>query len=454
MHFGLEQYVPWVLYAGAAVAFLLSLFWRPQIGLYFLVPLLPLQTIRYRIMDLPLGNKLIDILLLGVILGAVFKGGWRMEKTPMNKLLLLFGIFCYIQLWRGAFYLNLEMPLSLGDPRFSNWKNYMVMFIIFAVAVNVIKDVKQIKIIVFLMCLSVLAVDKGFYGTMSDRDLSHFSYEVRDGGPLGYAGVNGVATFEAEFMLFLLGMNALQKRKSLKVAMWSLAAFSGYCLLFSFSREAYAGILVGLLFLGLVKQRWVLVALALFFFSWQTIVPTAVQERVLMTYDKDDQQLDTSAQDRVALWNDAMDLFHQNPVFGGGFDTYRLQHRVSIYTDTHNYFLKVLVETGVVGLMLFLYILAKASRLGLKLYRSAQDPFLQAIGLGFALMMACVFVVNFFGDRWLYVEVNGFLWVLLACVVRGQMIENQRAAATQTAGAAELPAGDQQLVHVEESVFA
>jgi hypothetical protein len=40
-------------------------------------------------------------------------------------------------------------------------------------------------------------------------------------------------------------------------------------------------------------------------------------------------------------------------------------------------------------------------------------------------LMACVFVVNLFGDRWLYVEVNGFLWIMLACVVRGQMIESE-----------------------------
>ena len=426
MHFGLEQYVPWALYIGAVVAFLLSLFWRPQAGLYFLIPLLPLQTMRYRILDLPLGNKLIDILLLGVVLGAVFKGGFHFAKTPMNKLLIVFGIFCYIQLWRGAFFLNSELPLSISDPRFSNWKNYMVMFIIFAVVVSVIKDVKQIKIIVVLMCLSVLAVDKGFYSTMSDRDLSHFSYDVRDGGVLGYAGVNGVATFEAEFMLFLLGLSALQKRKSLKLAMWALVAFSGYCLLFSFSREAYAGILVGLFFLGLVKQRWILLALFVFLMTWQSLVPVAVQERVLMTYDKGEQQLDTSAQDRVVLWDDAMNLFHQNPALGAGFDTYEWQHRVGIYTDTHNYFLKVLVETGVLGLMLFLFILAKMTRLGVKLFRSAQDPFLRSIGLGFALLMVCVFVVNFFGDRWLYVEVNGFLWVMLACVVRGQMIEIQR----------------------------
>ncbi|MGZ4874766.1 MAG: O-antigen ligase family protein, partial [Candidatus Angelobacter sp.] len=335
MHFGLEQYVPLALYIGAIAAFLLSLFWRPQAGLYFLIPLLPLQTIRYRILDFPLGNKLIDMLLLGVVLGAVFKGGFRFAKTPMNKLLILFGIFCYVQLWRGAFFLNSEMPLSISDPRFSNWKNYMVMFVIFAVVVSVIKDVKQIKIIVVLMCLSVLAVNKGYYGTMSDRDLSHFSYDVRDGGALGYAGVNGVATFEAEFMLFLLGLSALQARKSIKLAFWALFAFSGYCLLFSYSREAYVGVLVGLLFLGLVRQRWVLLALAVFLLSWQSFVPTSVQERILMTYDKNEQQLDTSAQDRVVLWDDAMNLFHQNPALGAGFDTYEWQHRVGIYTDTH-----------------------------------------------------------------------------------------------------------------------
>ena len=120
-----------------------------------------------------------------------------------------------------------------------------------------------------------------------------------------------------------------------------------------------------------------------------------------------------------------MNLFEQNPVVGIGFDTYEWLHRVTIYTDTHNYFLKVMVETGVVGLLFFLWVLARMSRIGIGLFRSAKDPFLKSVGLGFTLMMACVFVVNFFGDRWLYVEVNGLLWVALACAVRGQIIVNE-----------------------------
>ena len=94
MHFGLEQYVPLALYIGAVVAFVLSLFWKPQAGLYFLIPLLPLQTIRYRILDFPLGNKLIDMLLLAVVVGSIFEGGFRFAKTTLNKLLIIFGVFC------------------------------------------------------------------------------------------------------------------------------------------------------------------------------------------------------------------------------------------------------------------------------------------------------------------------------------------------------------------------
>lgn len=450
MHLGLEPYVAMVLYLSAIIAFGLSVFWKPQTGLYFLIPLLPLQTVRDRLIDLPLGNKLVDILLLGVVLGAMAKGGFKFVQTPLNRLLLVYGVFCYIQLWRGSFFLNSALPLDIGDPRFSDWKNYMVLFILFAIVASTIKDVKQIKIVVLLMCVAVFLVDKGFYGTMSGRDLSHFSYEVRDGGPLGYAGVNGVATFEAELMLFVMGLAAYLK-KSWKLAAWGLVVFSGYCLLFSFSREAYAGILVGAFLLGLMKQRWLLLALLVFLMSWQAVVPTSVQERILMTYDTNEQALDTSAQDRVTIWNDAMNLFQQNPAVGIGFNTYKYLHRVTIYTDTHNYFLKVMVETGVAGLLFFLWLLMKMSWMGFRLFRTAEDPFLKSLGLAFCVVMACVFVVNFFGDRWLYLSVNGYLWVMMACVARAQIIVDQGAALKATES---LPASSEEELIDEEPVYA
>ena len=38
---------PLIIYFGAILGFFLSIMRRPQVGLYFLIPLLPLQTTRY-----------------------------------------------------------------------------------------------------------------------------------------------------------------------------------------------------------------------------------------------------------------------------------------------------------------------------------------------------------------------------------------------------------------------
>jgi len=68
IHFGLESVSGYVLYVTGILAFLLSIFWRPIVGIYYLVPLIPLQTGRYALNSFPLGQSVVDITLLGVIL--------------------------------------------------------------------------------------------------------------------------------------------------------------------------------------------------------------------------------------------------------------------------------------------------------------------------------------------------------------------------------------------------
>jgi hypothetical protein len=57
------------------------------------------------------------------------------------------------------------------------------------------------KILLVLMMVSVLRANTGFYHTVSERDFSHFDYGLRYAGALGYAGENGLAAFEAQFVL-------------------------------------------------------------------------------------------------------------------------------------------------------------------------------------------------------------------------------------------------------------
>jgi putative inorganic carbon (HCO3(-)) transporter len=422
---GLDANLGLILYIGGIIAFLLSVLWRPQAGLYYLVPLLPMQTVRYRMLGLPLGQHFVDILLLGVVIGLLLHQNARLiPRTPLNKLLALLAVFYYISLWRGWFFLGGDSPLSFADPRFSDWKNYMVMPILCLLVVATIKDVKQMKILVLLMVLSTLMVNRSYYHTVSDRDLSHFSSGARYAGVLGYAGENGFAAFEAEVLVFMLALYAFEKRTFRKIGILLVILTSGYCLLFSFSRGAYAAVLVGATFLALFKERKLLIGVLAVVIGWQVFLPSAVQERISSTYTEEG-TLEPSAADRVSLWRDAWNLFSHEPVLGTGFDTYASLHRVGEYEDTHNYYLKVLVETGALGLLMFLWILGKSFRQGFRLYRSSDEAFLMSLGLGFAAMLVCAMVANLFGDRWTYLQVNGFLWVLLGCTMRAQQILEQ-----------------------------
>lgn len=422
MHFGLESNGPYLLYAASIIVLLVSLFWRSDFGFYYIVLLLPLQKLRYELHGLPLGDSLIDVLLLGVLLGALFRGEVRLpRKESLSKWLLLFAVFLYVSLWRGSFYLGAPLPLSIDDPRFSDWKNYVEMPVFCLVTATIVKDVRQMKLLIVAMCFSLLLVNVSFYHTVSGRDLSHFSYDVRYSGQLGYADVNGLAAFEVMFFVFLWSLRAFESRGRVKLAILGAVLTCVYCLLFSFSRGGYVGFIAGLIFLGILKERKLLIVPLALVIGWQVFLPESVKERMTMTYEEDT-GLDTSAGKRLILWQDALEMFTENPLFGSGFDTYGYLGRVGRFRDTHNYYLKVLVETGVLGLTIFLWLLWKFFRLGYSVFKSAEDPFLASLGLGFAAMVVCAFILNLFGDRWTYQQVDGYFWIVLGCVLRGKFL--------------------------------
>lgn len=435
---------PLLIYLGAIAVFAISIIWRPHIGLYFLIPLLPLQATRYQLHGFPYGEKLVDFILLGVILGSVFREGrnW-LPRTPLNGFLVIWAVFYYVSLWRGAFYLGSSLPLWFNDERLSNYKNYMIMPLLFLVVAAVIKEKRQMKILMILMAVTVLRANLGFFNTVSDRDMSHFSYGLRYAGEFGYAGENGLAAFEAQLALFCLAFYSYLRGFIAKSGLLAFIGLSVYCLLFSFSRGGYIGFVTGLLFLGMVRERKLLVLLVVLVVAWGAIIPTAVNERIFMTYE--DGQIESSAGERVTIWQDAITLVPQHLLFGTGFNTYEFMGRVEEYRDTHNIYLKVLVETGILGLGLFFALLWKSFRMGFRLFRQAKDPLFQAIGLGTAVYVLCAFMVNFFGDRWMYLQVNGYLWTFLGLVVRSQILTNEEAASSSDAlgDSHEVPAVDE-----------
>jgi O-antigen ligase len=100
-------------------------------------------------------------------------------------------------------------------------------------------------------------------------------------------------------------------------------------------------------------------------------------------------------------------------------------HRVGSLEDTHNYYLKVWLEEGSIGLLLFLALLGAMVRQGYTLFRSSSDRFLASLGLGFAACMVVAAVANFFGDRWTFQQIVSYWWILLAVTGRAQLLASE-----------------------------
>jgi O-antigen ligase len=423
-HLGIDGIAATLLYTAEIVCFLLSVFWRPSIGLYLLMAFLPLQTIRYRLHGYFLGAQFVDVLLLSVMLGLKRQKQPVISKTCLNAALIAYVVYTYLSLFKGSLFLGADMPWFFDDPRLSEWKNYVVdLSLMFFVTVSAIRTKKQMKIMLLVMCIGSLVLAKGFHNIMDDRSFSSFSYSLRDAGPMGWAGVNGLAAFAAQMAVAFTALLLFEKRLWAKVGYFAVVGACSYCLLFALSRGGYAAFLIGIIFLGIVRNRLVLIGVFVFLSMWQGLVPPAVRERVFMT--EENGVIDHSAAARLSLWGEAMQVFQADPVFGTGFNTYAYGSHVGGYGDTHNVFVKVLVETGLVGLLLFLAIFCKLFKIGFRLYRTATDSFLKSIGLGLSGLMLTAFVANMFGDRWMYFEITGYTYAFAALAVRAQQMTDE-----------------------------
>ncbi len=416
---GLGHLIPLVAYLGFWVMILLSLGGKPLWGLYYLLPFIPYRSLRDKFLVYPLGANVLTILVIAIIIGAILKGK-RLPKSGLWLTWFIFGVYLYFSLWVGTAASGAPPPLWLQDINFVTWKDYMMMPLVFVAAGLVVDDRKAIRRVIMIVAVSVLLVDRSAILETLSRSWAVFDENKRTAGPLVY-GSNQLAAFLAQFAMFFWGFGRVIKRKKWKLLSYAVCGITAFATMYTFSRGAYAALLVSLAVLAILKDRKLLILLPIFFFTWQKVVPAPVTERVQMTTNTFG-QLDESSEERVKLWEAAKTSFYQSPILGNGYATFQLNSHIDNLHDTHNWYIKVLVETGVLGGIIALVLLLQMITTSYALFRTTRDPLYTGLGLGCLLAIVSCLVANCFGDRWTYLEINGLLWVLLAAAIRARQL--------------------------------
>ncbi len=436
MGLGLSGYIPLVIYVLAPIFMFLALFYKAEIGLFFLIPLLPLTIILNKMIQFPLGKDFVDIMIVSITLGWFLqKRGRLFENTPFNKLILLLLVTTAISVFQGDVFLGEEF--GLGSGRFIVFKNFAILPLLYLLTVNNIKDKRSLTLVVLLIAFSMLLMDLNFRSTFIWVKRYHFTHKMRLGGMLGYLGPNEFAAFFVQYSFVLLGIFFFDTLKMRRILLGLILILNSYVILYTYSRIAYFATLVALSFICFFKDKKLLISLVLLLIFWRAILPVSVVERIDMSFISDSEITEEAAERHATIgvagtnldtvgrkktWKLALEIFARNPVIGTGYNTFI---GIAGY-DTHSQYLKILAEQGLIGETLFLVFICLAFKTGWGLFRTARDRFLKGLGLGFT---ACVIVValgNLTGDHWTYYNLMGFFWVFLGLVVRANIITQKQ----------------------------
>lgn len=431
MGFGLSQYIPFVIYFASFLVAFLSLIVNPVIGVLFLFPLLPYQLIFEKIKLLPLGKDINDIIIFSILAGWIFRkagnrennaGGTNLLKKRSGlrlpiMLLIIANVIGFINTT-----LSYGLGLDLTNNYFLDLKNYMLLPLVYFLTFRNIKNRKTLNLLTFLLVIGISGADYYFSTNLQWMNVWHFSERTRVmmDGLFVYLGANHYGAFFAHFVFILIGIFLFDRSKSRRIILLGIISFTVYCLMYSFSRGAYIAFIAGVSFIGFAKERRILLLLFFFFLFWRFLVPVSVYERVKMTKN-DTGELEESAAIRIVLWNEAINMFKESPIIGNGFNTFQFTYKDRLWKDTHNFYLKMLVELGIFGLCAFLFLLYKAFLMGWGLYREAGDRFFKGLGLGFSACVISTAITNAFGDRWSYLSLGSYFWVFLGIVTWARM---------------------------------
>jgi O-antigen ligase len=241
-------------------------------------------------------------------------------------------------------------------------------------------------------------------------------------------GSNEMASFFAGYTPLLITLFIFIKSTKIRTILLILIILNLYCLLYSFSRGSWLSFIgaMSVIFFLFNKKIFISSLLIVILSSGAllSMMPVSVQERFSTIFVEDESKRDQSAESRFVLWDIAMDEYIKSPIIGIGFHVF---HHVNPYggKDTHNYFVKVLTEQGIVGLILLLAIFYQSTKLSLLLYRSSNDALYKAISLGMLGAITAFFIGNMFGDRMSHYPISAYFWTYLALVQRAYILINK-----------------------------
>lgn len=361
------------------IPFAFLVWFRPKYALWLTLILIPTYQVKGIIYNIPV--TLLELIILSLFLIYGLKNIKRIKELVQNLKDWQWPILIWLIIATLAMFLSPDLRAGAGV-----WRAYFVEpILLLIVFLDLIKNKKDLKLILSAFIFSALIVSiYALYQKFVGQGI--WSTEV-----WGQPQVLRITSFfpHPNFLglylgpLILLGLGYIFsyfKNKNIIIS-YTLLFFiiTFLSLIYARSEATILAVLVGLFFLGLIvksSQKYALIFLfiiPLLIFSFPVSRNYFIQKVGLQ---------DLSGQLRFNIWQGAVELIKEKPILGAGLDGYErlapdYQKRfydpytgelISVETHPypHNLYLTLWLELGLLGLIVFVWVLIKFFKQGFK----------------------------------------------------------------------------------------
>jgi len=367
------------------------------------------------------------LILLGLMfwgLKIISKEELKFTNSPLNFPILSFMLICVLSLlWSNSFFVSMkELPLFLAGP--------LLYFII----TNNINDERRIDRI--LNVLLIVASLFGIYGILQYNGID-FYFWAPMGGRHQVFGLFGNVNYFAEYLIVPLPLAislffTTKKRTNKILLLAGILAMTG-SLILTFTRGSYLAVGISLIFMFFLyivnrgknflkenKKIFIIILTAIIIVTFLFIIPTPlsrpgtaisqIKGRISIT------QLinEFSFGSRRAIWKFTGMMIKDHPLLGSGLGTFKYNslryqakffdqgnnrslYPYSLADKTHNEYLQLWAELGIIGLGIFIWLMISYFNYGIKLLKRVKDRYNQGIIIGLMGSVIAVLVDGLFG---------------------------------------------------------
>jgi O-antigen ligase len=248
----------------------------------------------------------------------------------------------------------------------------------------------------------------------------------------------------AAFLFAWLSCTATSKRGQLVWGGLGLIAFANITLMVE-GATGYLNLATLALLFGWQRKRWrgiaVTIAAAICVVTLISLIPGPFQTRVQqiiaeLRHERIDRPASTSTGYRMEFYRNTLALIQKNPVFGTGTGSFPAVYAGQVAgsgsvasKNPHNEFMLITVQTGVIGLAAFLWLLWQQWRFAPQL----PTPLERGLAQGLVLMMVTICMLN----SALLDHTEGLLYAWLTALLYGGLKSGERVMSDEKPGLTE-----------------